>query len=627
MRAQAERQQSNLGWAMGGLVLLGLPWWLPDLAIPICLAVAIGAFALIAVRGRIAETEGWPRAGIFAACGALGLFGGGGWHVTPLLPLITLVIMAGAALASGKRSTPTSDRVTGLLNQRAFGVRAEEELSRGLRFGRPVTLAIVTVEGMETLLRERGRHAANRALVHVADALRGQSRTYDLLARLDDTRFAILLPETTRIEALRVTDRIGTALASAPFFLPERAAPVTLDVAVSLSEHPAEGPTLQPLFAPAPRRAGKVPQGAMAALAKRLIRLRPHPQQAIAPAQGNTLILAFIAAIWLVTLILFAMTLTPIPQELWGSFILMIVLGIVSRAVRVSLYGRGSISNHFVVIMAGSILFGPTGAIILAAILGLYHRPWTGVNRKSIFDAGSYALIAGVLSLLEPTLEYYLPGEAWMHLPLIGQGLILGIICYALNASTLITVIALTSRLNPYTLWRQEFSWFFPYTLLFGVLAVFMVRSGMAFGPLGLIVFAAPAFMILLATKQYVDQTKTNVVALNEAHQRLSELNGQLSASVDELQQAYTATLEAFSGMLDARDSETEGHSKRVVRCAVAIGKEMDLTAAEMSSLEVGALLHDIGKVGVSDQILRKNGPLDDEEWVEMRNILRSATV
>ena len=619
MRAQTERQQSSLGWAMGGLLLLGLPWWLPDLAIPICLAVAIGAFALIAVRGQIADAEGWPRAGILAACGALGVLGGGGWHVSPILPLITLVVMAGAALASGKRPLPTIDRLTGLLNQRAFGARAEEELSRGLRFGRPVTLAIITIAGAEAFRQEHGRRVADRALMHVAEALRGQSRTYDLLARLDDARFAILLPETTRIEALRVTDRIGTALAASPFFLPEQAVPFTFNMTVALSEHPAEGSTLQPLFVPTPRRASRAPQGMLAALAKRLVRLRPQSPQAAAPALGNTLVLAFIATIWLVTLILFAMTLTPIPQERWVSFALMIGIGIVSRSVSVSLYGRGAISNHFVVIMAGSILFEPTGAMVLAACIGLYHRPWRGVGRKTMFDTGSYALIGGLLSLLEPTITHYFPGEIWFHLPLIGQGLIFGSVCYVLNAGSLITVIAITEKFNPYALWRQQFAWFIPYTLTFGVLAVFMVQSGKAFGPLGLLIFAAPAFMILLATKQYVDQTKTNVVALNEAHQRLSKLNEQLSASVEELQQAYTATLEAFSGMLDARDSETEGHSRRVVRCAVAIGKEMGLSAEEMASLEVGALLHDIGKVGVADQILHKNGPLTPEEWLEMR--------
>ena len=621
MRARAERQQLNIGLALGGLALLGVPWWAPGLALPLCLGVAIGALALIVGRARIAETAGWPRAGVIVVCGASGVLGGSSWQIAPGIAVIALVGLACAALASGRRSMATNDRLTGLLNQRAFGARADEELSRSLRFGRPVTLAIVTIEGAAALREEHGRRAANLALAHVAEALRGQSRTYDLLARLDDARLAMLLPETTRAEAGKVTDRIGTALAASPLTLPDGngARTLALGVTVALTEYPTEGATIQSLLV-RPQRASKVVRRSPLALrAKRLTTMRLRRHQVVTASRTDTLVSAFIAAIWLAALALFAATLTPIPQELWGSFALMVGIGIISRSVGVSLYGRGAISNHFVAIIAGSILLGSTGAMVLAACIGLYHRPWHGIGRKTMFDTGSYALIAGSLSLLGPTITHYFPGEIWFHLPLIGQGLIFGSVCYVLNAGSLITVIAITEKLNPYALWRQQFAWFIPYTLTFGVLAVFMVQSGKAFGPLGLLIFAAPAFMILLATKQYVDQTKTSVVALNEAQQRLSKLNGQLSDSVEELQQAYTATLEAFSGMLDARDSETEGHSKRVVRCAVAIGRAMGISAEEMAALEVGALLHDIGKVGVSDQILRKNGPLNPEEWLEMR--------
>jgi diguanylate cyclase (GGDEF)-like protein len=618
MRAPAERQQSTIGWVLGGLALLGLPWWAPDLAIPICLGVAIGALALVVGHVHLAEAEGWPRAGVITACGVLGILGGIAWHAAPTLSLVTLVILAVAALVSGRHSMASADRLTGLLNQRAFGVRADEELSRGLRFGRPATLAILTVEGAQAIRQDHGRRALDRALGRVADVLRKQSRNYDLLARLDDARFAILLPETTRAEAVKVTDRISAALAASPPVLPNGEHPLVLDVTVTLTEYPTDGTTLQPLLA-RPHRIDKVAhRSPLALIAKHFTTIRPRRQQAAAAARTDTLVLTFITAIWIAALILFATTITPIPRDLWGSFVLMLGIGIVSRSVRVNLYKLGSISNHFVAIMAGSILFGPTGAILLAAMIGFFYWPWR-LDRKVLFDAGSYALIAGLLSLLMPTLVQYFPGEIWFHLPIIGQGLILGIVCYILNAGSLLIVIALTAQLNPYTLWRQQFAWFLPYTLTFGILAVFMAQAGVAFGPIGLVIFAAPAFMILLATKQYLDQTKSSVVALNEAHQHLSTLNGQLSDSVEELQQAYTATLEAFSGMLDARDSETEGHSQRVVRCAVAIGKAMGISAEEMASLEVGALLHDIGKVGVSDQILHKNGPLTPEEWLEMR--------
>ena len=125
--------------------------------------------------------------------------------------------------------------------------------------------------------------------------------------------------------------------------------------------------------------------------------------------------------------------------------------------------------------------------------------------------------------------------------------------------------------------------------------------------------------MIRLATKQYIDHTKESVAALQEAHTKLSQTHQTLLETVRELENSYAATLSAFSGMLDARDSETEGHSQRVVAYAVAVGQVLKISPNELAALEVGALLHDVGKVGVSDAILLKKGSLTDEEWVEMR--------
>jgi len=86
-----------------------------------------------------------------------------------------------------------------------------------------------------------------------------------------------------------------------------------------------------------------------------------------------------------------------------------------------------------------------------------------------------------------------------------------------------------------------------------------------------------------------------------------------------ELEEAYMATLEALINALDVRDTETEGHSRRVAAYTVAIAKTMGLKGEELTNIERGALLHDIGKIGVPDAILRKRGPLTPEEWRIMR--------
>jgi response regulator RpfG family c-di-GMP phosphodiesterase len=77
--------------------------------------------------------------------------------------------------------------------------------------------------------------------------------------------------------------------------------------------------------------------------------------------------------------------------------------------------------------------------------------------------------------------------------------------------------------------------------------------------------------------------------------------------------------VQALLAALGARDGYTEAHSSAVVELALAVAREMGLSEASLEDVEQAAVLHDIGKIGVSDRVLRKPGPLDDDEWDEMR--------
>jgi response regulator RpfG family c-di-GMP phosphodiesterase len=113
------------------------------------------------------------------------------------------------------------------------------------------------------------------------------------------------------------------------------------------------------------------------------------------------------------------------------------------------------------------------------------------------------------------------------------------------------------------------------------------------------------------------------VVAKQRYENHLEELVEQRTAELDRalnsLEGAYRSTLKALTAALETRDSETHGHSERVVSYSLRLGREYGLSADQMKSLEFGSLLHDIGKIGVPDSILRKPGKLDEEEWVRMR--------
>ncbi len=86
-----------------------------------------------------------------------------------------------------------------------------------------------------------------------------------------------------------------------------------------------------------------------------------------------------------------------------------------------------------------------------------------------------------------------------------------------------------------------------------------------------------------------------------------------------ELQEAYDATLQGWSAALEMRERETAGHSHRVVRMTLDLARAASIDGDRMMHIERGALLHDIGKMGIPDSILLKPGPLTDDEWVVMR--------
>jgi HD-GYP domain-containing protein (c-di-GMP phosphodiesterase class II)/putative methionine-R-sulfoxide reductase with GAF domain len=105
------------------------------------------------------------------------------------------------------------------------------------------------------------------------------------------------------------------------------------------------------------------------------------------------------------------------------------------------------------------------------------------------------------------------------------------------------------------------------------------------------------------------------VMLLLDSRQKAVEL----IEAYNKLENTYDQTLLALMSALDARDRETEGHSARVTKTSELLGKELDLPLKQRQSLQRGSLLHDIGKIGISDAILNKAGKLTDEEWEVMR--------
>lgn len=100
---------------------------------------------------------------------------------------------------------------------------------------------------------------------------------------------------------------------------------------------------------------------------------------------------------------------------------------------------------------------------------------------------------------------------------------------------------------------------------------------------------------------------------------QIKHINSELSDTYEKLEQAYLESIQTLRYTVEVKDSYTRGHSDRVSEYSVLLGKHLGLPQTDLDTLRVGGLFHDIGKIGVPDAILQKNGRLDDDEYSQIK--------
>lgn len=129
---------------------------------------------------------------------------------------------------------------------------------------------------------------------------------------------------------------------------------------------------------------------------------------------------------------------------------------------------------------------------------------------------------------------------------------------------------------------------------------------------------AAIESAISRALKQFEMQVLKDRYQLH-LEELIAERNTKIDKALEEVENSYRITLKALVRALETRDFETHGHSERVVTFSLRLAHELGLDKEALRDLELGALLHDIGKIGIPDAILRKPTALNEEEWNKMK--------
>jgi response regulator RpfG family c-di-GMP phosphodiesterase len=119
-----------------------------------------------------------------------------------------------------------------------------------------------------------------------------------------------------------------------------------------------------------------------------------------------------------------------------------------------------------------------------------------------------------------------------------------------------------------------------------------------------------------LSLEHMVAERTQEVLRKSAEVERLYE---ELKTAFERIHATYNTTLEALMEAVDTRDTETQGHSHHVSEFTLVVARRLGVIEPELTQMKWGALLHDVGKIGIPDAILHKPGPLTAEEWIEMR--------
>ena len=131
---------------------------------------------------------------------------------------------------------------------------------------------------------------------------------------------------------------------------------------------------------------------------------------------------------------------------------------------------------------------------------------------------------------------------------------------------------------------------------------------------------AIGSILNLLLRTSLIHTAKIGIVITTRDITERKQAERDLQRAHQELAEAYNATIAGWSRALELRDHDTEGHTLRVTEMTILLARELNCSEEDIVHISRGSLLHDIGKMGIPDQILLKPGPLTEDEWVEMRH-------
>lgn len=270
------------------------------------------------------------------------------------------------------------------------------------------------------------------------------------------------------------------------------------------------------------------------------------------------------------------------------------ILAVIAESLGVEMPNGAQISVSLAVCMAVIICDSVFAACIASAASYVFRVLKTEEGKfqhilNTPFYKTFFNVCQGVISTGISGLAYLYTGGKIGHFSIL-PSIVIVAVYIIFNTSLLSAMISILSSQDIATVLKYNFAGLLPSSLAVGSIGIIIAIAHISRGEFGVVLFFGPLLLARYSFKLYLDMRNT-----------------------------YIETIEAFTKSMEAKDPYTSGHASRVKDYAVRLAKAMKLSLRQIDNVEKSAILHDIGKIGIDDCILRKNAVLSKEEYEEIK--------
>ncbi len=585
------------------------------------------------------------------------------WQLNPwlILPALSpLVMIYRALMVPQLEKEANTDAKTSLWNTRHFNQLFAAEMERAWRFNRPLSVIMADLDLLRNVNNTYGHLAGDVVLTGIGQLIRRTVREYDIPSRFGGEEFCIVLLEAGQAEAQAFAERLRRAVEATAFQVLTSRKPIHVTMSLGIACFPQDGITTTELTHKADMAvyqaklrgrncvvcAADVPHSvklegmpvegspamtyAAAFVRRETLDTSASPAaEAPAPPPENkeqaspvaseqnfpkALLPWFVGWVIATGAALTSLGLWQNPRPDLAVIVLLTALAVLAELFQVSVYGDNTVSVSVAIAFAAALITGLPGVAAVSAGIALTHyaqkRP---ALYKTAFNWATHVLAGAVPALMIQTSSASLQVSNLLVLGILT--VIIGLIYYGIDTGLIAIAISLAQGSGLKATWQEQFRWLFAHYLVLCVIGLVLAIAYRALGLPGVIVFSLPVFLTRYAQKQYVEHTEESVRELRRMNQELKLANREIAGASQSIRQFNDELFLTLSKVIDARDPDAAGHATKVADYATAIAVEMGLPVERVEHIRQAALLHDIGKLGITERILHKPSRLDAEEY------------